>query len=459
MAAAITAIATACTGTSSTQVAVRAETTVPRRTTTTAPPDCAQMLPAEGKAAQLLMATVANPGRAQPLVAEGLVGGMVLSGEQSSQVSSQIASAIAEAPLAVTVAAAEEGGGTQQLRNSAGQLAAAATLGKGTPQDAATATGEHAAKVRAQGVTMVLAPVADSGSGGVLGTRTYGSDPALVGDMVAAVIPAVLDQGVLPVVSHWPGVGRGTADPARKLTTVAQIDTLRTRDLVPFDRAIAAGVPAVLVTHAVIPGLTGAKEPATLSRAAITDELRGRQGFQGLVMTDDLGSPAVTGLTTQAEAAELAVAAGADVAVVNGQDATREAHARLVDAIAARRLDPDQVTASVRRVLATKGITGQCLDEVARYSALRRDGSSTTTVDGSTPGPTTTTGSDGTIDPAEQSQTPGAGTIVRTGPPTTRGSGSGTGTGSGATTSSLPRTTTSLPRTTTTLPAVSTSAG
>jgi hypothetical protein len=106
-----------------------------------------------------------------------------------------------------------------------------------------------------------------------------------------------------------------------------------------------------------------------LSRSAITDELRGRQGFDGLVVTDSLGMGAIVNTTPQDEAAERAILAGADIALVSGTDGVADTHARLTEAITEQRIPGDQVIASVRRVLAAKGIEGECVDVVAAYSS------------------------------------------------------------------------------------------
>ena len=421
----------ACTGTSGSQVEVRAATTerAGGGSTTTAPPDCAQMLPVEARAAQLLMVMVTTPQLAGEPVADGTVGGFGLKGNQSKDVGTQIADAVKDAPLPVSVAADEEGGTVQRLRLAIGAIPAAATVAKGTPEDAAAQAKEHAAAMKQLGFTMNFAPVADVGSGSGLGTRSYSSDVATVSRFVGAIVPAVEQAGIIPVVKHWPGIGGGGPDPHDRLPTLANIDQLRSKDLVPFDKAIAAGVPAIMVTHANVPGLTQQGEPTSLSAAAITGELRGREKFDGLVITDSLGMGAVAATTSQAEAAERAITAGADIALVSGADAVPAAHARLVDAIGSGRIPPDQVLASVRRVLSAKGVDDQCLDAVARYSSLARSASSTTTsVAGS-----------GTAD-------------------TGINSGTGTGSGTGSTTS-VPRTTTSRPRTTTGLPRTTSTGG
>lgn len=422
-------LASACTGTTGGQVRAR-ETKQKRRaasTTTTAAPDCAQTLPPAGQAAQLLMVLVTGPDAATAALANGSVGGFALKGNQSRDVGTQVATAVKEAPVPPLVASDEEGGTVQRLRLALGNLPAAATAAKGTPEDAAKAAGTHAAGMKRLGFTMNFAPVADVGSGSGLGTRSYGSDPSTVSDFVDAVFPAIRGAGVIPVLKHWPGIGGGSDDPHQKLTKLADISTLRTKDLLPFDRAIAKGAPAIMVAHAEVPGLTQKGEPASLSSAAITGELRGREGFEGLVITDSLGMGAISPLGSQAEAAEKAIAAGADVALVSGSDVVGAAHDRLVEAITSGRIPTEQVVASVRRVLAAKGIDGACLDAVARYSALARP---TTTIQGSTSVPGSPAGTTG-------------GSSGSTGGTGSGSSGSTSTTVAGATTTTTGRTTVS----------------
>jgi beta-N-acetylhexosaminidase len=397
-------VASSCAGTSAEQVT--ADTVAPETTaapvTTTAAPDCAAMLSSEAQAAQLLMVMVPEPPQARDLVASGLVGGFGLKGSQRSDVGDQIAETVADAPLPPIVAVDEEGGTVQRLRYSAGRLASAEDMAEGTPQEAAAAFSTHGAAMAALGITMDFAPVADVGEGGGLGTRTYGDDPATVSSFVVPITRALADAGVVPVVKHWPGLGGADADPHEDLPTLAPIDELRAADLVPFADAIAAGAPAIMVSHAEIPGLTEPGEPASLSRAAITDELRGRQGFGGVVVTDSLGMGAVVEEVPQDEAAERAVAAGADIALLSGTDPAEAAHRRLVDAIESGRIPAEQVEASVRRVLALKGVEGECLDAVSAYSTLAREAAeaaTTTTGPGGTDGTGGTGGSQGSDPP------------------------------------------------------------
>jgi len=340
---------------------------------TTAAPDCAAMLPTSAQVGNLLTVLVIEPTNASELVAAGKVNGFGLNGAQRSDVEIAIAEATSDAPFPPFVAVDEEGGDVQRLKWSAGIIPSAEEMGEGTPTDAANTFSDHAERMAALGVNMNYAPVADLGSGSGLGSRTYGDDPARVSEFVVGIIEAQDAQGVTSVVKHWPGIGGGGVDPHEGLTTLNSIDELRAADLIPFQAAIDAGVKGVMVTHAVIPGLTEEGEPATLSRAAITGELRENQGFNGVIFTDALGMGAILDGSTQPEAAVKSVAAGADVVLVTGTDAAEEAHELLVEAIDAGEIDQTQVEESVRRVLTLKGIEGECFDAVSAFAAASKE--------------------------------------------------------------------------------------
>ena len=439
--ACVGALAAACVGTTSGQVQVATTSTTVELTTTT-PADCAQMLPPEAQAAQMIWATVESADQATEVLTEGTIGGIVLEGEQSSDVADEITEATADTPVRVAVAVAEEGGGVQPLANAVDGLPGAPTQAQGTPEEAAQTMADHATAVAELGVNVLLAPIADAGSGGGMGGRTYSKQPAEVTPFIDAVLPALVESDLTPVVKHWPGIGRADQDPAGGTATVPSLQELRTSDLLPFQAAIDSGAPAILVANVEVPGLTEQDEPVTISSAAITGELRGAQGFEGLVIADDLGQQAVTDLTTQDQAAELAVAAGVDVVIVSGSEAVADTHRRLTDAIVSNRLDRGRVESAVRRALQAKGITGECLDQVAAYNAILRNNSTTTTLaggsDDESDGPTITTRSGSSTTVEETDETVPEGTdrsdAISTGPPTTvrrNSSGSSSSGGSG----------------------------
>jgi beta-N-acetylhexosaminidase len=177
--------------------------------------------------------------------------------------------------------------------------------------------------LRATGFNVDLAPTLDvntSDENPVIGTRSFGADPARVSAHAAAAVTGLQSVGVAACAKHFPGHGATNTDSHLGLPTVdAPMDLLRVRDLAPFAAAIDAGTRAVMTAHIRVPALTG-DLPATLSRATLVDLLRGELGFTGVVVTDALdmrGVAAIAGGT--AKAAPIALAAGADLLCIGGQ--------------------------------------------------------------------------------------------------------------------------------------------
>jgi beta-N-acetylhexosaminidase len=206
---------------------------------------------------------------------------------------------------------------------------------------------------------MNFGPSLDVGGGSGLGTRSFGNSVDKVSEYGLAVIGAVKAAGLIPVAKHWPGIGGGAVDPHKSESPIAAMTKLRDRDMIPFDRAFAAGLGAVMVSHAIIPDLTEGL-PASLSRPAITGVLRDRLHFDGLVVTDSLGMGAVAAHYDDSAAAPVAIAAGADLALVSLPSSVPGAHQALVAAINGGAIPMDQINRSVGRVLTAKGITGDC---------------------------------------------------------------------------------------------------
>lgn len=388
------ALLLSCTGTTGQQV----RTAGPKSTTTTsstAPaPDCAESLPPSAKAGQLLMVMVTSPDLAAQSLKKGMVGGFGLKGPQPKDVGTLIKNAVAEAAVAPFVASEEEGGTVQRLTKTLGGLPSAAEMAKSTPEAASRTMGEYATRMKDLGFNMLFGPVLNvvgtsGGSGSGLASRSFGKDPTVVSSYSTAIIKAVQDAGLISVAKYWPGVGAGKDGSESRVSTLAPINELRHRDILPFSDAIHAGVSGVMVGHSAVPGLTDDGEPASMSSAAIIGELRGTEGFKGLVITDSLGLGSIARSMTQEEAAEKAVAAGADIALVSGADSVTKVHRRLTDAISSGRLDATRVDESVRRILSAKGISGPCPDLVASMTRLEQESS------GSAPATSSQTGSSG----------------------------------------------------------------
>ena len=158
-----------------------------------------------------------------------------------------------------------------------------------------------AEEARAIGVDWNFFPVADVNSNPanpIINTRSFGEDPQQVGDLVAAYIRGAHSAGLLVTAKHFPGHGDTATD---SHLGVAEVDGNRARldavELPPFQRAIQAGVDAIMVAHVTVPALDpGPNVVASVSRPVVTGLLRNDLHFRGLVITDALDMAGLTRL-------------------------------------------------------------------------------------------------------------------------------------------------------------------
>ncbi|WP_431032791.1 glycoside hydrolase family 3 N-terminal domain-containing protein [Streptomyces sp. P6-2-1] len=216
----------------------------------------------------------------------------------------------------VLVALDEEGGTVTRLHVADGSPhAGAATLGRADdPALTAAVARSVAQEVRAHGADLVLGPVADVNAdpaNPVIGVRSYGAEPHLVGRHVAAFVAAAQAEGVAACAKHYPGHGDTRTDTHAGLAVVdVSPETLRTRELVPFAAAVAAGARAIMTAHIVFPALDDA--PATLSPAVLR-LLREDLGFTGVVVSDAIDMRAISRTVGFAEGVVRTLAAGVDL--------------------------------------------------------------------------------------------------------------------------------------------------
>lgn len=206
-----------------------------------------------------------------------------------------------------------------------------------------------AAVLRDVGVTVDCLPLLDvrqPGAHDIIGDRALGSDPMRVAALGRATLEGLRDGGVVGVVKHIPGHGRATADSHLELPVVdADADALKT-DLEPF--RTLAWAPMAMTAHVVYPAWD-ADACASLSAKVIGTVIRGAIGYDGLLMSDDLGMAALSG-GYDARAAGV-LTAGCDIALhCSGKMAEMEAIAGAVGAIGDRsraRLDRAMASAAV----------------------------------------------------------------------------------------------------------------
>lgn len=279
------------------------------------------------KAAQVLVVPALDADPASVAVARSQrAGGILLLGRLPSgpQVAAVLGPAVAPPASSRSVVPPfamvdQEGGGVQRLGADVASLPwprqMAASMTPAQVRQSARTLGRQMA---ALSVGVDLAPVLDLDGGPELsasdpdGPRSFSTDPSTAAAYGEAFVSGLRAGGVLAVVKHFPGLGGSTGNTDYGPASTRSIGQLRSGGLVPFQRAIHAGVRAVMVANASVPGLTSA--PASLSAAVITGLLRGQLHFDGLVMTDSLSAGAVRAAGYAVPAAAVAaLEAGADM--------------------------------------------------------------------------------------------------------------------------------------------------
>ncbi|MGI9629110.1 MAG: glycoside hydrolase family 3 N-terminal domain-containing protein, partial [Longimicrobiales bacterium] len=217
-----------------------------------------------------------------------------------------------------------------------------------------------ALEARAVGVHVPFAPVLDVNNNPgnpIINVRSFGEDPARVALLGEAFVRGVQEHGAIATAKHFPGHGDTGTDSHLSLPVIrvdrARMDSV---ELVPFQRAINAGLGAIMTAHISVPQLTGARLPATLSSDVMTDLLRDEMGFEGLVFTDAMDMFAIDRMFGREEATIRAIEAGADVILMPPDIAA--AKRALVGAVGSGRLTEERIDASVLRILQAKESAG-----------------------------------------------------------------------------------------------------
>lgn len=279
----------------------------------------------------------------------------------------QAASAAAgDPPLFLSID--QEGGAVTRLRATRGFTefpSAMAVAATGDDADAGRIGSALAEELLTVGVNMDLAPSLDvnvNASNPVIGTRSFGSDPARVGALGARFIEAMQARGMPAVGKHFPGHGDTAIDSHVRLPVIAHDRArLEAVEFAPFRAAIQVGVAGIMSAHIAFPAIDPAPAlPATLSRKALTGLLRQEMGYNGLIFTDSLimGALVNEGRSIPQAAAQ-ALMAGADVLLFNsGHGLHRAAHAEIVAGVNSGRIPTERLDDAVLRILSAKADYG-----------------------------------------------------------------------------------------------------
>jgi beta-N-acetylhexosaminidase len=257
------------------------------------------------------------------------------------------------------VAVHDEGGRVQRVDALFGSLPSAQQQGRMDPAQLRALAARRARQLASVGVTLNLAPVADLGgqpATGPIGDRAFASSGADVAISAGAFAAGMRDGGVLPALSHFPGVGRAVGDADHVVAQAPSLASLRGNDLVPFQQLLNAGPTAVVVGNVHVPGLSSRPGlPATLD-PAVYRMLRRQLGFRGLIITSELSQQdAVQREYGTAKATIAALAAGADMVMLYHPGYLETLLSRLSAAVASGQLPESRVRDAAAHVLAAKG--------------------------------------------------------------------------------------------------------
>ncbi len=239
------------------------------------------------------------------------------------------------------------------------------------------------------GLNTLLAPCADCNSNpanSIIGMRSFGEKPGLVGQMTAAAVHGARTGGVIVTPKHFPGHGDTSQDSHRDLPTVARsVEELQAIDLHPFAESVQAGAGMVMTAHIIFSALDP-DNPATLSPAILNDVLHDQMGFDGVVLSDSMNMMAMKRHYDPKEAAIQAFLAGVDLLMLAEEHYDHNAEQYLanqqaligaaIEANAAGTLPTARIDEAVRRVLTLKADAGLTLEPpVAKNEAIEIVGS------------------------------------------------------------------------------------
>lgn len=208
--------------------------------------------------------------------------------------------------------------------------------------------------ISAVGFNLDFAPVADTWSNPentVIGQRAYSDDFAETADLVASAVKGFSDGGVYCSLKHFPGHGDTAEDSHYGMATSAKTAAeMEQNEYIAFKKGIEAGADMVMIGHITMTNID--QLPASVSKTIITDELRGKLGYDGVVVTDSLAMGAVADMYGSGELAVKVIDAGADILLMPAD--MKEAVASLEEAVKNGTISEERINESVRRILILK---------------------------------------------------------------------------------------------------------
>lgn len=265
-----------------------------------------------------------------------------------------------DSDIPMIISTDEEGGSVQRIKGirdiSVTDIPYMYYLGQTKDKNLAYKVGEIIAnELRTIGVNLTYAPVMDiysNPNNTVIGKRSFGSDPNTVYDMATSLKNGIEDNLVNTCIKHFPGHGHTETDSHFEIPIINKtLVELENSDLLPFIKSIN-DTNMIMVGHIALPKITNSSIPASLSKEIVTDILKNKYNYKGLVITDALNMRSLTDNYSDKEIYTMAINAGVDLLLMpNG---SKNAIKYIKEAIDDEEIDINTINESVRKILTYK---------------------------------------------------------------------------------------------------------
>lgn len=291
-------------------------------------------------------------------------GGIILFGENidtKEQTKQLIADYQASSKLPLFIGVDEEGGRVSRLHASgkikAAEVPTAEEIGKTkNPEEAYLWYTQIAQELLELGFQVDFAPIADintNPNNPVIGNRAFGSDAQLVAKMVVKAIQGLQDNGISASMKHFPGHGDTSTDTHTEETMIEHsLERMESVEWIPFAEGIKNGVHFIMVAHIKTPNITNDGLPASMSKEIVQKYLRGKLGYDGIVITDALDMGAIAQYYNSGDVAVKAVEAGVDMLLM--PEDVETAFSALKKAVEQGTISEEKLNETVKRILSLK---------------------------------------------------------------------------------------------------------
>lgn len=344
-------------------------------------PEIIDRMSIDEKIGQMIFAGISSTepdSEAEKLINDYKVGGIIFNGKNMTSPAQTVAyinflkSKNKKNKLPLFLGIDQEGGRISKLPGDLINIPTNAKIGEMNNPSFSFELGSVLGKlVSAYGFNINFAPVLDVNSNPqnpVIGDRSFSNSPNLVGQLGIQTMKGLQSEKIIPTIKHFPGHGDTSVDSHLELPTVNKsLKELEQLELIPFNRAIDEGADMVMIAHIMLPKIDR-DYPSSLSEVVITELLRNKIGFDGVIITDDMTMEAITGNFDIGSAAVESVKAGSDIIMAaHDYEKMIKVISVLKKAVEAGEIPEERINESVTRILQLKeryGIDDTLIEKV-----------------------------------------------------------------------------------------------